>query len=476
MDFDNLAKLSDLTDEQYQKAKETYLSIGHSGKLMKLLRSRSKLPIVRNLEYPTGEIYLPVYWTNQYMIKYIKKNSWGSELSGEGFEKSILTITIWDLLVLDIDDKNSLPYVKKKIDRYYPSDLFYIHETPRGYHLFLISRKLNHCTGAAIYMRLKLSTDVAHGSNSLYTGTSLRLSRKSHEPDGTLVSSYIDKYGQGEPDPEAIDLYNKVCYWINYFHQPENQKIDKLMTWWNHMPDNFGTVHVRNSAPYNFNNGKLSPNMGFKFNIPQLDQLWSKFIKYKTYKSYELVPLSICAQKQMGYNNLYRIFKAEQDYAIGVHLQHNVHFIAYRDLLYLDYDCPQRIQIVARFVKKHPEYKFRIVKSTKGYHAFLTSHAMMYNDMNSLNLLMDLRSDPAHILGVCHRGYSVRINQKCRKEKPYKEVCTYGKGDECPRLLKLYYKHIELYNQYVKDKTPICQYQKKRSYEIMKKEGILRPF
>lgn len=492
-DFDKLAQISDLSQEHYDSAKQHYLSKGHSKKLLKLLRSRSKSATIRNLEYPSGEVYAPIYWTSDYLIKYIQKNSWGADQSLEAesesksesktrseptgcFSKAIATITVWDMLVLDIDSKDQLPYIKGRIDRYYPNELFYIHETPRGYHFYLVSKKLNHCSGAAIYMRMKLNTDVAHGSNSLYAGASIRLTRKSHEAPNTKISIFRESYGKGESDPDTLKIYQDVCTWIKRFSDPTMMTKEKLLYWYQQMPDNFGTVHVRAASTYSIGNTGLIPNLGFKFNSPELDKLWSRFIRYKCYKRYELIPLLACAQKQMAYGNLYRIFEATEDYAIGVHLQHNVHFISYRDLLYIDYDHPARLSIIARFARKHPETKFRVVRTTKGYHVFLTSHPMPHNNPRTLFMLYDLRTDPAHLLGVYHRGYSSRINQKSRSEKPYREVCTYGKGDECPRLLALYKKHLELYQKCVEDKTPICQYQKKRSMEIYRMEGPLAIF
>jgi len=479
-DFDQLAMLTDLSIEDYMSLKVTLLSKGQSMRLWKILRSRCRLGIVRNLECPPGEIYTPVAWTSDYIIKYIIKNSWGLESPNQhGNDKYIITITVWDLLVIDIDnsDVDQLPAIKKSIDRYYSNDLFRIHRTPRGYHLYLVSRKVSHCSAAAIYMRLKLASDVAHGANSLYTGTSIRLTRKSHEPDKQMISEYIECYGNGTVCQEAMKLYNTVCGWLDYFHyrDEDSDLIQQLGDVFNEQQFDFGWIHVVHSAPNRFvrvedDRWDIQPNIGFdpKFQMPNSDQIWSKFIKYHTIRTGELESLVVSVQRQMGYGNLYRIFQSNQDYAIGVHVQHNVHFIAYRDLLYIDYDCPRRLAIVARWTRHHPEYKFRVVHTTKGYHVFLTSHAMKHTDISSSELLQTLCADPAHILGVCHRGYSVRINQKKIDEKPYREIYQYGKGVECPRLVKLYQMHLDLYHKCCQNKVSICQYQKIKSGKILK--------
>lgn len=478
--IDKLASISELTPEAYQEAKKEYLSRGQSNKLIKLLQSRCKLPKIRNLHYPAGELYAPVTWTSDYIIKYIIKNSWGLE-SAKGDHRYIISITAWDLLVIDIDEIDRLPYIKKRIERYYPNDLFRIHKTPRGYHLYLVSRKLNHCTAAAIYMRLKLATDVAHGTNSLYTGSSIRLTRKSHEPADQVISDYVETFGNGKECPEAKAIYNSVCYWLDYFHKTPSDYtlMDNLGAIYDRTPIDFGWVHVVNSSPYRLSycnnhddtsqSWQLTPNMGFLFQTDH--NLWSKFIKYQTIRYNELVPLLFCTQKQMGFSNLYRILKAEEDYAIGIHVQHNVHFISFKDLLFIDYDTPHRLGIVARWARKNPECRFRIVKSRKGYHAFLTSHKIYHHSVDSMRFLMNLCSDPAHILGVYHRGYSVRINQKHADEKPYREVCSYGKGEEDPRLVELYKLHLELYQENCEKKTNLCQYQRNKSRSILKKDG-----
>lgn len=471
--LDMLFNISDLSEEEYDKMKQSYLSQGKSENLKKALLSRSKLANIRNLIAPSGEIYAPVDFTSDYIVKYIEKPSWGHN-------NHIATITLWDLLVIDIDEKDRLPYIKQRIDRYYPDELFNIHETTRGYHLFLVSKKLNHCSNAAIFMRMKLGTDVAHGTNSLYTGPSVRLTRKKWEDQGHQISRFTEQYGNGVEDPEAVDLYNTVVKWLFYFHNMDTEHGDMQMVelhkLWKKIPKDFGKTHIRASAPYLLDSNGIKPGLGHRHQSPDQQKIWSKYLKYNILKDDNLVPLLACVQYQMAYDNLYRIFEATKDYAIGVHTQHNVHFISYKDLLFLDYDDRSRLAIVARFARKHPEYVFRVVSSPKGYHVFLTSHRMLHNNIDSLKLLMDLRSDPSHILGIYHRGYSVRVNQKDPAEKPYREVTKYGKEEEDPELVELYQKHLDLYQQHCQQKTSVCRYQSKRAMEIYKEQGVMNPY
>ena len=136
----------------------------------------------------------------------------------------------------------------------------------------------------------------------------------------------------------------------------------------------------------------------------------------------------------------------------------NHYFIVYRDLLFVDYDNKSQIQIIATFCRYHPEYLFKVVKTPAGYHCFLVSHRVPFSDC--FNLLARLRSDPMHIVSSLIRGYSVRVNQKHRYEKPYVEVRDMGKGTAIPELLDLYRVHLDKYSEIVTNKGQLYRIQK----------------
>lgn len=467
--FDILHKLSDIPDDMYADVKDKYLAVGHTNKLRNFLISRSVLPNLRNTTRPPGEIYAPVYYDRDCIIKYIVKPSWDN----------VVTVTVWDLLIIDIDSKDQLPYVKKKIDRYYPDELFYIHETTRGYHLYLLSRIIDHVSKYAIYMRKKIGTDVAYGTNSLYVGCSIRLTRKPWEGIDTHISVFSEAYGNGAVCPKAKLLYQQVIRWIDHFHRiaPENIITECYSLWNSHRAlhhKDFGYTHIVGTAPYILYNNQLSPNIGqLVAGWGEISAVWRRFMKYKIITDHNLLMLLLGVQYQMGYDNLYRILESTKEYAVGIHVQHNTYFISYKDLLFIDYDYKNRLGIIARYVRAHPEYTFRVTTSTKGYHVFLTSHRQPHNDMRSIQLLRDLRSDPAHILGVYHRGYSVRVNQKSHTEPQYREYAKYGNAKEIPELVDLYLEHLKLYKHHCLAKTPICNYQLITAKKIFKEEGGL---
>lgn len=90
-----------------------------------------------------------------------------------------------------------------------------------------------------------------------------------------------------------------------------------------------------------------------------------------------------------------------------------------------------------------------------------------------MELSMRLCTDTCHLVGVFHRGYSVRINQKRKDEKPYKEICVVGKAPEDPRLLSLYRKHLDLYRESTELKRTTYMYQIITAKKILEREGYM---
>ena len=417
--FDSLYQLSDIPLEEYQRVKDHLLSKGQSNHFQRYLIGRSTVPRLRNTVRPPGEIYAPVYYNRDYMIKLVEKNGWG------GY---ILALVVWDLLVIDIDveetpdvEEDHLSYIQSNIEQYYPNDLFYINRTARGYHVYLVSRTVSHASKAAIYMRIKLNSDPAHGTNSLYTGSSLRLTSKGKGDNNPLVSEYLTSIGNGQPDPKAVELYETVQgyirRWSRYGVDVALQLLPELQQMWDSIPYNFGKHHIIASAPLLLDRGSTvltikTPLYG--------DQIWSAFMKSRKIRLQHQDILLLQAHHQICMNNLYRIFEATEDYAIGVHVQESCYFISYRDLFFVDIDHRDRLKIVYQYVRYHPEATFRIVKTKKGYHAFLTSYPIPFEQCMPLS--MRLCADHCHLLSVRLRGYSVRVNQKYKDDSPYIEL------------------------------------------------------
>ena len=65
-----------------------------------------------------------------------------------------------------------------------------------------------------------------------------------------------------------------------------------------------------------------------------------------------------------------------------------------------------------------------------------------------------------HIISSKIRGYSVRVNQKHRNEKPYKELKNIGKGSLDEELYQLYKLHLDKYNYHCQTKAQLVGLQK----------------
>ena len=480
--FDCLYQISDISEEEYKRAKETHLSAGRSQALKKYLMGRSVVPKIRNAIRPPGEIYAPVYYTDDYMIKLVQKSGWG------GY---ILALVVWDLVIIDIDveeipgvEEDHLGYIQKNVELHYPKDLFYINKTARGYHVYLVSRTLSHASKGAIFMRIKLNSDPAHGTNSLYTGSSIRLTSKNKGNNNPCISEFLTECGAGKADPKALSLYNTIQDYIKRFSRygvdsivEDQELMSCLYDMWMSKNRDFGLTHVQVAGPLTLikDNDEifLQPKQ-FSYILPifkdVINPLWSSFLKYRVIRENKLDILLLQSLHQIGMNNLYRILEATEDYAVGVHVQESCYFISYRDLFYIDIDHKNRLQIIYQYVRYHPEATFRIVKTKKGYHAFLTSYPIPYTECMPLSLR--LCADPCHLIGVYHRGYSVRVNQKKIKEEPYRELYKVGKAPECPRLYSLYCKHLELYKENCVKHCKLYMYQTNTSLAILEKEGL----
>jgi hypothetical protein len=486
MDPDSLFALSDLTTEEFQSFKDQHKD--DDKKILRFVLSRSVLPNIRNIQKPPGDMYTPIYYDRDILITLVKKAHWG------GY---VLFLTTWDMLIIDIDNEDeedeeqALDYIKKNVAKYYPNDLFYINKTTRGYHLYLVSRTLDFSSKAAIYMRQKLGSDPAHGTNSLYTGSSIRLSKKQREVDSniTVISKFLCKVGDGVESQECLDLYRKIQNEIEYYSQCSSMinsdDFPPLADRWRRLlqskKGDMGMQQILATAPLLFDShdphdshdSSPSYNNSLLLHNEKTSRDWSRFIKSRVATETNLMSLLIEVRRQMAYNNLYRILESTPDYAVGLHCQESLYFMVFRDLLFVDYDYGNRLQIVYQYCRYHPEATFRIVKTNKGYHCFLTSYPVEFTDKKCLPLLRRLCSDPCHYLGVFYRGYSVRINKKSKNEPGYREVAIVGKAAEDPRLVSLYHKHLEYYQAFAA-KVGMHNSQLKHTERILEEDGPQR--
>ena len=457
-----LRKQSDMSEEEFNKVKDL-----PDEQVIKILMSRSKHAQIRNFFRPAGEIYAPIMYTADYFIKLVQKNGWGGH---------IVTLTTWDLMIIDIDLNFLLDDIVEHLDYHYPDDKFHIHRTNKGWHIYLLSRPVRHSTKEAINMRITCGCDPAHGTNSLYTGNSIRLTLKTDDKLDK-ASVYTGMCGKGEYNVRLKKVYDDIVRNIDKFSGYTTQTLMMdasflagLSQAFNDIPEDMGKLQILATSPARIlTDGTFDINPSFITRNPVINMLYSKFLSSRKIKMEYKGLLEFKIREVIGYNNFYRIFESTPDYAFGVHTQDSLYFIVYRNLFMIDYDHKNRLKIVAEFCRYHPEYLFRCVKTPAGYHLFLTSHRIEYDHPNALELLTRLGSDNFHAITVKYRGYSVRVNQKHRYEKPYKEsIVTYGKGTEDPELYALYKIHLDRYTQLCTNREQLYRIQKTVTTDMIK--------
>lgn len=428
---------------------------------IKFLMGRSKHPFIRNVTRPIGEYYAVITYDRDHMLKLVKKPRWG------GY---VLCLVMWDFLIIDIDDKDQLVGAKKNLSIMYPEDTFYVHSTPRGYHLYLMSRLVDHSSKEAILLRIAANSDPAHATNSLYTGSSIRLCRK---PNDTVAPSIYHKtFGSGKILPAALDRYNKCMHYLNKFggyytnklvKTPEATEVIRQLHVDMLKRDDFGLHHILTTAPFrvDISEGRFRLYENNNISGSGLKLLWRSIIETKDFDDNQFSLVIAAVQRTMQMRNLYQIIDATADYAYGVHVQETLYFISYRNLLMIDYDNEWDIEHLQAGIE--PWMTFRVVKTNRGYHCFLTSKRVPFNSSEAHRVLRKLKSDIFHAMGAWVRGYSVRVNRKHANDK-YEEIQFIGTAPEDPKLVKLYQLHLELYGKHSTDGT--------RSYNDGKKNTI----
>ena len=404
-------------------------------------------PIFLNRFTPPSEMYAPIYYDSDCLVKICLKPNWG------GF---LIAMTVWDLLIVDLDKPNwSVDDVIRYINSSpCKSETFFIHRTANGYHLYLMSRTLRNCSPEAIIARIDLSGDVYHGTNSIYTGNSIRLNQKLNQDRSGFVSCYVAFVGTSNVDIDALRIYKKCVYFTDLFSQytvasyPDDGSLRKLMVnLWTSCAKGFGAIQIIKTAPLLLDqDGKLTTQIAGD----EARDYWRRLCRYKVSRSCKRSEIALAVDRIVRLNTLYQIIESNDRWAIGVHIQENLYFISYRDLLIVDYDSPSQLKILYEFCRYHKEYCFRAVKTGRGYHCFLTSHSLNYDSPEAFELLNRVGCDVMYIRNVIRRGFAVRLNAKTANDRYIEHARVVGTGIERYNLVSLYQKHLDLFNKYSK--------------------------
>jgi hypothetical protein len=144
-----------------------------------------------------------------------------------------------------------------------------------------------------------------------------------------------------------------------------------------------------------------------------------------------------------------KIFKLEKDKRIDIigrggnyriYKLNDYYFVSYDDILMVDIDGDYSIEEVKEELYKTNE-SFVIYKSKNGYHAFMVSKRINFNDKDILKLMcsINLCNEKYTLFTWLSKKTTVRINRKYdesyRGRKLYKYVCHVGK-DRVPNITK----------------------------------------
>lgn len=301
----------------------------------RFLVGRNKDPFIRNIVRPIGEFYAVITYDRNHIVKLVKKPKW------QGF---VPCLVMWDFVIIDIDDIGSYHRAKRQLQKLYPDDLFYAHRTPRGYHIYLMSRLINNYDIDAIMIRMAALSDPAHGTNSLYSGSSIRLCRK---PNDTVdPSTFSESFGNGKPNSEAMERYNLCLKYLKLFGEFYTDKLletedagkivydlhKELLSRVD--PDDFGLHHVMSMAPFKLvldkDTGQLTivHNQNYCERDPR--EVWRDLVEKRDFPHDEREEIIAAVHRKIQMRNLYRVLESTPEYAVGIHVQESLHFVSFK--------------------------------------------------------------------------------------------------------------------------------------------------
>jgi len=132
-------------------------------------------------------------------------------------------------------------------------------------------------------------------------------------------------------------------------------------------------------------------------------------------------------------------------------------YVKFYDMLVLDYDNIEYDKLMSYLIPFKEKYLFRIYKTYRGFHVFLISDIMRYNDKFSLDLALSLNSDKMYIIYSKYNGYNVRLTPKIgyNEKITHRFVTDYGSGiiNESIKPLLILFKKLnkEQYNKNIEN-------------------------
>lgn len=182
----------------------------------------------------------------------------------------------------------------------------------------------------------------------------------------------------------------------------------------------------------------------------------------KTYKNLTLIDYNLLINENpdINFKNCLNKIPKSKDYVLeysknyeyGYQINEKfedskMYYLKFYDILVIDYD-DKNLENLHKTLDKY-EFAYKIYETKNGYHVYIVSHKIPYNDELSREISLSLNSDKRYIIYSKYNGYNIRLSKKDYEDKFfYKFVEDYGKGKPNEELISL----IDILNSKIPNK------------------------
>ena len=122
-----------------------------------------------------------------------------------------------------------------------------------------------------------------------------------------------------------------------------------------------------------------------------------------------------------------------------------MYYIKFYDMLMIDYDSKDLESLYPKLDKY--DFLYRIYETNNGYHIYIISHKISYNNNLFIEISLELNSDKRYIIFSRYNGYITRLSPKENEEIFYhKFIKNYGTGNpnnDLNNLINILESHLE---------------------------------
>lgn len=124
-----------------------------------------------------------------------------------------------------------------------------------------------------------------------------------------------------------------------------------------------------------------------------------------------------------------------------------LYYLKFYNMMMLDFDFGQdkhaKYEDLKKRLKLFKGYKFRLYQTHNGYHVFIISELIKYNDPLVLTITKKLNADLYYSMFAAKTGFKIRLSKKIDREEEYifryiEEVGSGRTNEICERLIKIH--------------------------------------